>query len=68
MTPDELRRELKRLGMSNQQLAEALKLGKGGDRTVRRWLSGDRAIRGHMEVAISLVLKEHDIYTSGAIT
>ena len=58
MTPDELRSELERLGMSKQQLAEALELGKGGDRTVRRWLSGERALRGPVKVAIAAVLNE----------
>jgi hypothetical protein len=61
MTGPELSRQLKRLGMNNRELAEALDLGKGGERTVRRWLSGERTIRGPVKVAINAVLKQRGL-------
>lgn len=58
MTPIELRDARRDLGMSGAQLAEALRLGAHGDRTVRRWEAGDRAIPGPAIVAIEALLRE----------
>lgn len=57
MTPTDLRSARKRLGLSTNGLAEALRLGKGGGRTVRRWESGDTPISGPASLAIELLLK-----------
>lgn len=57
MTPDEIRAARKRLSLSANGLAEALRLGKGGGRTVRRWEAGDCPISGPAQVAIELMLK-----------
>lgn len=57
MTPDEIKDARQRLGLSANGLAEALRLGKGGGRTVRRWEAGDVAITGPASVAIELMLE-----------
>jgi transcriptional regulator with XRE-family HTH domain len=33
-------------GWTQEELAEKLRLGKGGGRTVRRWETGERAVPG----------------------
>jgi DNA-binding transcriptional regulator YiaG len=57
LTPDEIKTARQRLGLSANGLAEALRLGKGGGRTVRRWEAGDVAITGPASVAIELLLE-----------
>ena len=57
MTPAEIRTARSTLGLSANGLAEALRLGKGGGRTVRRWESGDVPISGPASLAIELLLK-----------
>jgi DNA-binding transcriptional regulator YiaG len=57
LTPDEIKAARQRLGLSANGLAEALRLGKGGGRTVRRWEAGDVAITGPASVAIELMLE-----------
>lgn len=57
MSPDEIRAARKALGLSTKGLAEALRLGKGGGRTVRRWEAGDTPISGPAQVAIELMLQ-----------
>lgn len=47
------------LGLSARGLAEALRLGKDGGRTVRRWESGEVAITGPAQVAIELLLEQN---------
>jgi DNA-binding transcriptional regulator YiaG len=39
-------------------LAEALRLGANGARTVRRWEAGDIAVTGPAAVAIELMLRD----------
>ncbi len=56
MTPAEIRAARKALGLSANGLAEALRLGKGGGRTVRRWEAGDTPISGPVSVALELML------------
>jgi DNA-binding transcriptional regulator YiaG len=58
LTPQEVRAARAALGLSANGLAEALRLGKGGGRTVRRWESGQVPISGPATVAIQLMLKE----------
>lgn len=57
MTPDELREARRKLGLSAATLAKALRLGKAGERTVRRWEAGDSAIPGPAQVAIEMMLE-----------
>lgn len=56
MNPDEIKAARARLGLSTNGLAEALRLGKGGGRTVRRWEAGATPISGPAQVAIELML------------
>lgn len=56
MTADELREVRQKLGLSTAGLAKALRLGKAGARTVRRWESGDSQIPGPAEVAMEFML------------
>lgn len=56
MTPDQLKEARRKLGFSTAGLAKALRLGKQGARTVRRWEAGDSGIPGPAEVAIEMML------------
>ena len=59
MTPPDkewVRASRKALGMTTKALAEALRLGRNGGRTVRRWESGETPISGPAQVAIELML------------
>jgi DNA-binding transcriptional regulator YiaG len=56
VSPAEVRAARQHLGLSTNGLAEALALGKGGGRTVRRWESGETPITGPASVAIRLML------------
>jgi DNA-binding transcriptional regulator YiaG len=56
VSPADIRSARARLGLSANGLAEALRLGKGGGRTVRRWEAGDVAITGPAQVAIEHML------------
>lgn len=57
MTPAEVRQHRQALGLSANGLAEALRLGKGGGRTVRRWESGEVPISGPASLALELLVK-----------
>jgi DNA-binding transcriptional regulator YiaG len=57
MTPAELRSARAALGLSAAALARALELGKGGDRTVRRWEAGERDIPGPVRVVLRMLLE-----------
>lgn len=57
MTPTELREARRKLGLSAAALARALELGKGGDRTVRRWEAGEREIPGPVRVVLRMLLE-----------
>jgi DNA-binding transcriptional regulator YiaG len=56
MTPAEVRAARLALGMTQDQLAAALRMGGDGKRAVRRWEDGDRAISGPASVAIEALL------------
>lgn len=57
MTPAEFRAARKALGLSANGMAEALRLGKGGGRTVRRWEAGDVPVSGPVSLAVQLLLE-----------
>ncbi len=57
MTPDALRKARKRLGLSQAGLAEALRMGANGGRTVRRWELGEMPVTGPASLAIELMLE-----------
>lgn len=56
MTPDDVRAARQSLGMTQDELAAALRMGADGKRAVRRWEAGDRAISGPATVAIAALL------------
>jgi DNA-binding transcriptional regulator YiaG len=53
-TGDDVRRARLRLGLSQQQFAELMRLGKGGGRTVRRW-EASKEVRGPVTLALDLL-------------
>jgi DNA-binding transcriptional regulator YiaG len=52
MQPDEVKSARKELGLSQAGLAAALRMGKNGERQVRRWEEGETAISGPASVAL----------------
>lgn len=54
--PQDVRRARAKLGMSARELAEALRMGTGAGRTIRRWESGETTITGPAAVAIEAML------------
>lgn len=44
------------LGMSTPEMARALRMGKGSDRTIRRYESGECPIPGPTSVAVEALL------------
>ena len=56
-TADDIRAARATLGLSAAGLADALRMGKGGGRSVRRWEAGDGPISGPASVALELMLK-----------
>jgi DNA-binding transcriptional regulator YiaG len=56
MTPDDVRDARRAMGMTQHQLATALRMGADGKRSVRRWEAGDRPISGPASVAIEALL------------
>lgn len=55
MTPDRIREIRAFLGLSQNGLAEALRLGPNGGRTIRRWEGGQVPISGPASVAMELM-------------
>jgi DNA-binding transcriptional regulator YiaG len=58
LTPAELRDARRRLGLTQTELALALKLGGDGARTVRRWEDGQRPVPLVVALAIDLMLRD----------
>jgi DNA-binding transcriptional regulator YiaG len=56
MTPTELKAARQFLGLSQAGLAEALRMGANGGRTVRGWELGERAVPGPVSVAVDCLL------------
>ncbi len=56
MTPAEVRTAREALGLTANGMAEALRLGRNGGRTVRRWESGQTPISGPAQVAIEMMI------------
>lgn len=58
MTPTQFKQARLRLGLSQSEMAETLGVeGEHGDRTVRRWESGERAVPGSVAKLIAFLLK-----------
>jgi DNA-binding transcriptional regulator YiaG len=64
MTPRELKACRKRLGLSQAELAEVLRMGANGGRTVRRWELGEVPVTGPASVAIELLLAQSEAQPS----
>jgi DNA-binding transcriptional regulator YiaG len=56
MTPGAVKAARHALGMTQTQLADALRMAKDGARAVRRWESGKQPITGPASVAIEAML------------
>jgi DNA-binding transcriptional regulator YiaG len=56
MTSADLRAARKTLDLSQSGLAEVLRLGPNGERTIRRWEAGDIPVTGPASLAIELLL------------
>jgi DNA-binding transcriptional regulator YiaG len=56
MTPAQVRAARISLGMTQDQLAAALRMGGDGKRAIRRWEAGEREISGPASVAIEALL------------
>ena len=59
MTPDEFREARRKLGLSQQQLAELMCVQSG--RTIRRWENGERDIPGPAQVLLALWAAHPDL-------
>ena len=57
-TPAALYRARKSLGMTQAELADALRLSRNGERTVRRWEKGEIPISGPAQIAVEWLLKD----------
>jgi transcriptional regulator with XRE-family HTH domain len=60
MTPTELRTARKALGMTQHELAAALRMGKWGFQTVSVWEKDGSTVPGPVQVAVLAMLKEQD--------
>lgn len=56
MTPQEFKAARKQLGLSIEQMSEALRMGVNGGRTIRRWEAGDIPVTGPAQVAVEYML------------
>ena len=57
MTPTDFHKARKSLGLTQSQMAERLRLGPNGRRTIRRYESGETPVTGPVSVAVELMLK-----------
>lgn len=56
MTPVDLRKARKRLGLTQHGLAEALRMGKNGWQSVSRWEQDGNTVPGPVQVAVESLL------------
>jgi transcriptional regulator with XRE-family HTH domain len=59
VTPADLRSAREEMGLTQTQLAEALRLGRMTKKTVQRWESFLVNIPGPVQVAVELLLRDH---------
>ena len=60
MKPAAVTAARKALGLSQQGLAEALRLGPNGERTIRRWEQGDVPITGPASLALEMMVQRKE--------
>jgi transcriptional regulator with XRE-family HTH domain len=58
MTSDQFRKARARLGLTQRQLAERLRMGKWGFQSVAKWEKGEVPIPGPVQVAVEYMLAE----------
>lgn len=56
MTPRTFKSARRQLGLTAAELARRLRLGRGSDRTVRKWEAGDRRIPGPVAVSLAYMM------------
>lgn len=56
MSPQQLRAARREMGLTTYELAEILRMGVHGSRTVRRWEDGELPVTGPASVAIEALL------------
>ena len=57
MMPAEVKDARRALGLSLKGMAELLRLGPNGERTIRRWESGEVPVTGPASLAIEMLLR-----------
>lgn len=58
MTPADFRNARKKLGLTQSQMAKALRLSeKNGDRSIRIWESEGNTVPGPVQVAVEFMLR-----------
>lgn len=60
LTPKELRKARRQLGLTQNQLAAALKMGANGYQSVGRWERDGNTIPGPVQVAVELLLEKQE--------
>lgn len=66
MNPSEILAARRRLGMTQAQFAEALRLGPSGARHIRRLEDGEREPSGPLTLAIELLVEKRERDGAGA--
>ena len=66
MTPTELRAARKALGMTQHELAAALRMGKWGFQTVSVWERDGSTVPGPVQVAVLAMIERATPSTAGA--
>ena len=64
MTPADFRNARKTLGLTQHELAEALRMGKHGWQTISRWENGGSPIPGPVQIALDCLLN-HPAHNAG---
>ena len=68
MTPTDLRAARKALGLTQNGLAEALRMSeKNGGRSVRIWETEGNTVPGPVQVAVEFMMKVHNVKPVRAI-
>lgn len=57
MSPADLRKARKRLGLTQNELAGALRMGKNGYQSVGRWETDGNTIPGPVQIAVECLLE-----------
>lgn len=61
MTPENLRAARKSLGLTQTQMADALRLSeKNGARSIRIWEKDGNTVPGPVQIAVGYMMREHE--------